>query len=171
MTAHFIGGCAIGDSPADRRHRRLPPRSTATTGLHVVDGSTLSANLGVNPSLTITAQAERAMALWPNKGEADPRPPLGAAYQRLDAGRAASTRRAGRRPRRPAGDAPDTDCAAAVRGAGSASLSRGSALRRARPTRRARQGTRRARERPPHHAVRVTHTAGPASTRPTTPCA
>jgi cholesterol oxidase len=40
----------------------------------------VSANLGVNPSLTITAMAERAMSFWPNKGEADPRPPLGAAY-------------------------------------------------------------------------------------------
>ena len=39
-----------------------------------MDGSAVSANLGVNPSLTITAQAERAMALWPNKGERDPRP-------------------------------------------------------------------------------------------------
>jgi cholesterol oxidase len=48
-----------------------------------VDGSAISANLGVNPSLTITAQAERAMAFWPNKGEPDPRPELGAAYQRL----------------------------------------------------------------------------------------
>ena len=43
-------------------------------GLHVVDGSALSANLGVNPSLTITAQAERAMAFWPNKGERRPAP-------------------------------------------------------------------------------------------------
>jgi len=52
-------------------------------GLHVVDGSAVSANLGVNPSLTITAQAERAMALWPNKGDADPRPPLGSLYQQV----------------------------------------------------------------------------------------
>ena len=52
-------------------------------GLHVVDGSAVSANLGVNPSLTITAQAERAMSFWPNKGDTDPRPPLGAPYQRL----------------------------------------------------------------------------------------
>jgi cholesterol oxidase len=37
----------------------------------------------VNPSLTITAQAERAMSLWPNKGDDDPRPPLGADYERL----------------------------------------------------------------------------------------
>jgi cholesterol oxidase len=54
-------------------------------GLHVVDGSTLSANLGVNPSLTITAQAERAMSFWPLRGTTDPRPPLGSAYQRVAA--------------------------------------------------------------------------------------
>jgi cholesterol oxidase len=80
MTAHFIGGCAIGDSPdtgvIDPYHRVY-----GHPGLHVVDGSAVSANLGVNPSLTITAQAERAMSRWPNKGDADPRPPLGAAYE------------------------------------------------------------------------------------------
>nr|WP_157646905.1 GMC family oxidoreductase [Actinomycetospora chiangmaiensis] len=83
MTAHFIGGCAIGTSPTTGvidAYQRL----YGYDGLHVVDGSALSANLGVNPSLTITAQAERAMAFWPNKGEADPRPPLGAAYERLE---------------------------------------------------------------------------------------
>jgi cholesterol oxidase len=37
----------------------------------------------VNPSLTITALAERAMAMWPNAGDTDPRPPLGAAYERV----------------------------------------------------------------------------------------
>ncbi len=52
-------------------------------GLHVADGSAVTANLGVNPSLTITAQAERAMAFWPNKGEADPRPELGGEYRRI----------------------------------------------------------------------------------------
>jgi cholesterol oxidase len=81
MTAHFIGGCAIGDSPqtgvVDPYHRVY-----GHPGLHVVDGSAISANLGVNPALTITAQAERAMALWPNKDETDPRPPVGAAYKR-----------------------------------------------------------------------------------------
>ncbi len=82
MTAHFLGGCAIGDSPETGV---VDPyqRVYGHPGLHVVDGSTISANLGVNPSLTITAQAERAMALWPNKGAADPRPALGEAYQRV----------------------------------------------------------------------------------------
>jgi cholesterol oxidase len=52
-------------------------------GLHIADGSAISANLGVNPALTITAQAERAMAYWPNQGEAEPRPAIGTAYQRI----------------------------------------------------------------------------------------
>jgi len=79
MTAHFLGGCAIGDSAesgvVDAYHRVF-----GHEGLHIVDGSTISANLGVNPSLTITAQAERAFALWPNRGEPDARPALGAPY-------------------------------------------------------------------------------------------
>ncbi len=48
-----------------------------------MDGSAVTANLGVNPSLTITAQAERAMAFWPNQGERTP-PEPGTAYQRID---------------------------------------------------------------------------------------
>jgi cholesterol oxidase len=82
MTAHFLGGCAIGDTPESGV---VDPyqRMYGHPGLHVVDGSAISANLGVNPALTIAAQAERAMALWPNKGQADPRPPLGAAYERV----------------------------------------------------------------------------------------
>jgi cholesterol oxidase len=82
MTAHFIGGCPIGDSPSsgviDAYHRVY-----GYAGLHVVDGSALTANLGVNPALSITAQAERAMALWPNRGEDDLRPPLGQPYRRI----------------------------------------------------------------------------------------
>ena len=79
LTAHFIGGATIGDS---RTSGVIDPwhRVYGHDGLHVVDGSAISANLGVNPSLTITAQAERAMAYWPNRGEADPRPSLGSAY-------------------------------------------------------------------------------------------
>lgn len=84
LTAHFIGGCVIGETaetgvidPYQRVH--------GYEGLHITDGSAITANLGVNPSLTITAQAERAMSLWPNKGERDERPPLGEPYKRLDA--------------------------------------------------------------------------------------
>ncbi|WTI18311.1 GMC family oxidoreductase [Streptomyces sp. NBC_00820] len=82
LTAHFLGGCPIGDSAEtgviDPYHRVY-----GHWGISVVDGAAVSANLGVNPSLTITAQAERAMSYWPNKGEADPRPAPGAAYERL----------------------------------------------------------------------------------------
>ena len=59
-------------------------RAYGHPGLHILDGSTITANLGVNPSLTITAQAERAMALWPNKGEVDPRPELGSDYRAIN---------------------------------------------------------------------------------------
>ncbi len=60
-TAHLLGGCVMGDSPEtgvigpDHQVWNYP-------GLYVIDGSTLSANPGVNPSLTITALAERALA-------------------------------------------------------------------------------------------------------------
>ncbi|MDQ0788684.1 cholesterol oxidase [Streptomyces sp. B3I8] len=83
LTAHFLGGCPIGDS-ADTGVIDPYHRLHGHPGISVVDGSAVSANLGVNPSLTITAQAERAMAYWPNKGEADPRPAPGARYARLD---------------------------------------------------------------------------------------
>lgn len=82
FTAHFVGGCVIGKSSQtgviDAYHRvwNYPT-------LHIVDGSSVTANLGVNPSLTITAQAERAFSMWPNKGEADPRPAQNAGYQRI----------------------------------------------------------------------------------------
>jgi cholesterol oxidase len=81
MTAHFLGGCVIGATPDDGvvdPYQRLH----GYPGLHVVDGSTVSANLGVNPSLTIAAQAERAMSFWPNKGEPDARPSPGSPYRR-----------------------------------------------------------------------------------------
>ncbi|GAB2551169.1 FAD-dependent oxidoreductase [Nocardia heshunensis] len=61
-TAHILGGAAIGDSPGtgviDARHRVYGYRN-----LLVCDGAAIPANVGVNPSLTITAMAERAMAL------------------------------------------------------------------------------------------------------------
>ncbi len=76
MTAHFLGGCVIG---ADASTGVVDPylRAFGVDGLHILDGSTLSANPGVNPSLAIAAQAEWAMAHWPNKGGSDPRPRLG----------------------------------------------------------------------------------------------
>ncbi|WP_405772552.1 GMC family oxidoreductase N-terminal domain-containing protein [Streptomyces sp. NBC_01538] len=82
LTAHFLGGCPIGGS---RETGVIDPyhRLYGHAGISVVDGAAVSANLGVNPSLTITAQAERAMSYWPNNGEADPRPAQGAAYERL----------------------------------------------------------------------------------------
>jgi cholesterol oxidase len=81
LTAHFIGGCAIG-ATADEGVIDPYHRVHGHPGLSIVDGSAISANLGVNPSLTITAQAERAFSFWPNKGEPDPRPSTG--YERLD---------------------------------------------------------------------------------------
>jgi cholesterol oxidase len=83
MTAHFLGGVVIG---ASRDRGVLDPyhRVWGYPGLHVVDGSAVSANLGVNPALTITAQAERALSLWPAAGDADRRPAQGASYERLE---------------------------------------------------------------------------------------
>ena len=68
LTAHFLGGAPIGDS---RETGVIDPyhRAYGYPTLYVVDGAAISANLGVNPSLSITAQAERAASLWPNKGE------------------------------------------------------------------------------------------------------
>ncbi|MEV6967441.1 GMC family oxidoreductase [Hamadaea sp. NPDC051192] len=80
VTGHFLGGAPIGVDAAhgvvDAYHRVF-----GHAGLHIVDGAVVAANLGVNPSLTICALAERALAMWPNKGEADARPALGDAYQ------------------------------------------------------------------------------------------
>jgi len=63
-TAHCIGGCVIAGSPdrgvVDDRHRVFGYRN-----MYICDGSVLGANLGVNPSLTITALAERAMSFIP----------------------------------------------------------------------------------------------------------
>ena len=83
LTAHIIGGAVIGDSPATGVVDGYQ-RVFGHPGLHVLDGAAVSANLGVNPSLTITAQAERAMSLWPNHGDDDTRPPLGEAYRRIE---------------------------------------------------------------------------------------
>jgi cholesterol oxidase len=60
-TAHCLGGCVIADSSehgvVDYRNRVF-----GYENMYVCDGSVIAANLGVNPSLTITALAERAMS-------------------------------------------------------------------------------------------------------------
>jgi cholesterol oxidase len=81
-SAHFVGGIPIADSSESGA---VDPyqRAFGHPGLHVMDGSVMPANPGVNPSLMITAMAERAMSLWPNKGDAETRPPLGSGYVRV----------------------------------------------------------------------------------------
>jgi cholesterol oxidase len=65
-TAHLLGGCCMGDSAntgvIDHQHRVF-----GYDGLYVIDGSAISANVGVNPSLTISALAERAISFIPAK--------------------------------------------------------------------------------------------------------
>jgi cholesterol oxidase len=60
-TAHILGGCSMGTSAADGV---IGPDHQVFNypGLYVCDGSAISANLGVNPSLTITALTELAMS-------------------------------------------------------------------------------------------------------------
>ncbi|MCV7299751.1 GMC family oxidoreductase [Mycobacterium barrassiae] len=82
LTAHYLGGAAIGDS-AETGVIDPYQRVFNYPTLSVHDGASVSANLGVNPSLSITAQAERAASLWPNKGQADLRPAQGEPYKRL----------------------------------------------------------------------------------------
>ena len=100
-SAHFTGGIPIGDSSETGA---VDPyqRVFGQPGLHVMDGSVMPANTGVNPSLTITALAERAMSLWPNKGDADTRPPLGLRLRARRPGHAAPSGRARRRSGRAA---------------------------------------------------------------------
>jgi cholesterol oxidase len=66
ITAHILGGCTFGPTPEegviDERNRVRGYR-----GLYVCDGSQIPENLGVNPSLSITAFAERAMSFVPAK--------------------------------------------------------------------------------------------------------
>jgi len=68
-TAHILSGCPMGhdarDSVIDSRHQ-----VHGHPGLYVVDGSSIPANIGVNPSLTIAAMAERFALLQPSAGEA-----------------------------------------------------------------------------------------------------
>ena len=60
-TAHILGGCVMGKSVEDGVIDR-DNRVFGYTNMYVCDGSMISANPGVNPSLTITALTERAMS-------------------------------------------------------------------------------------------------------------
>lgn len=74
MTAHFLGGAVVSADPSngvvDAYHRVW-----GHPDAYVLDGSAVPANPGVNPSLTITALAERALSYWPERGARDIRPP------------------------------------------------------------------------------------------------
>jgi cholesterol oxidase len=65
-TAHILGGCIISDS-AENGVIDYSGKIHGYDNLYVVDGSIVPANLGVNPSLTITALAEYIMDQIPNK--------------------------------------------------------------------------------------------------------
>jgi cholesterol oxidase len=60
-TAHILGGCPIGATPEDGAVD-IESRLYGYESFFVIDGSIIPANLGVNPSLTITAMAEHAMS-------------------------------------------------------------------------------------------------------------
>ena len=66
-TAHILGGACMGrnseEGVIDSQHRVFNYQN-----MYVCDGSAMSANPGVNPSLSITAMSERAMSLIPEKG-------------------------------------------------------------------------------------------------------
>jgi len=68
VTAHILGGAVIAANPEDgvidSRHE-----VHGHPGLFVMDASAIPVNLGVNPSLTITALAERFASLWPEAGQ------------------------------------------------------------------------------------------------------
>ena len=67
-TAHILGGAVIG---GDETEGVINSRHEVFNypGLYIVDGSAIPANLGVNPSLTISAMAERAMSFIPDAPE------------------------------------------------------------------------------------------------------
>jgi cholesterol oxidase len=66
ITAHILGGCRMAVGP-ERGVVDFCGEAFGHPGLYVVDGSIVPVNLGVNPSLTITALAERVMASIPEK--------------------------------------------------------------------------------------------------------
>ncbi len=72
-TAHILGGAVMGESP-EKGVVDFNGETHGYPNLYVVDGSNVPVNLGVNPSLTITAVAEYIMSRIPNKAEIDDKP-------------------------------------------------------------------------------------------------
>ena len=70
LSAHLLGGCVMGEN-ADKGVIDKECRAFGYENLYIIDGSAVSANLGVNPSLTITALAEYAMSKIPDKNEVE----------------------------------------------------------------------------------------------------
>ena len=65
-TAHILGGCIMGNNQdAGVVNEKLEVFNYP--GMYIIDGSVIPSNLGVNPSLTITAISEYAMSHFPNK--------------------------------------------------------------------------------------------------------
>jgi cholesterol oxidase len=67
-TAHILGGCPMSESIRDG----VVDRDLSVhgyPGIHIVDGSIIQGNIGVNPSFTILAMAEYAMSKIPEKGD------------------------------------------------------------------------------------------------------
>ena len=73
ITAHILGGCPMGDS-AESGVIGIDHQVFGYPGLYIVDGSAVSANVGVNPALTIVALAERCTSLVPERRQDDPAP-------------------------------------------------------------------------------------------------
>ena len=100
MTAHFLGGAPHRRRARRRRDRPVPPRLRPPRPARRRRRRRLGQPRR-EPRLTITAQGERAMSLWPNRGDADPRPPLGQALRPARPDRPAPPGRPRRGPRRP----------------------------------------------------------------------
>lgn len=71
VTGHIMGGCIVGET-AEKGVIDLQNRVFGYKNLYICDASMLTVNLGVNPSLTITALSERAMSFIPEKSVEQP---------------------------------------------------------------------------------------------------
>jgi len=90
ITAHPLGGCPMGDDYAsgavDQWGRVFSGDGSIHDGLFVIDGATIPTALGVNPFLTISAVAERAVArkIEAMQGNDYPQPAVSVGFAGLD---------------------------------------------------------------------------------------